>query len=302
MTSGGHRLLVVEDRPADREMICEILRLRGDSPREAANVEEALAAIAEEEFCGFVLDQALPLNQASVKALIAGGERVTVEARKSDKRRADDGAHVTPIVALTSQPLSAQFISGLFERGIDAYVEKPVEEHQELFLEKLRTLLARAGRGEHAMCAALAVRRPVERAREQAKEGVAGSVRLVIDGKVVTSRRTGVLIDGVRCEMKDLPFLVVLRCAAARERSPEAWSSREALGIAASRNATTYVREAFAGFVAEGFQVIESDGRGSLRLNPRIVVERIDWDVLAEHPDPGVARVAIERRKRRSER
>ena len=298
MTTGGHRVLVVEDLPADRAMVCEILRTRGDSPREAATVEEALAAIEEEEFCGFVLDQSLPLNRTSIKASVAGGDRVTEAARKSDMRRTEAGASVTPIIALTSQPLDAQFISGLIERGIDAYMEKAVEDRVQLFLEKMRSLYARAGRGEHSMCAALARRRKVEGAAGASAEGV----RVAIDGKVTTSRRTGIVINGTRREAMDSAFVVVLRGIVAHERSPEAWSSRDGLGISTSRSATTRVRELFDGLVPADFQVIESDGRGSLRLNPQIRVETIDWDALAQHPDPDVARVALDRRKRRVDR
>jgi hypothetical protein len=104
------------------------------------------------------------------------------------------------------------------------------------------------------------------------------------------------------CAPQPLAFVVILRGIVAHERSPEAWSSRDALGIGTSRNATTRVREPFDGLVPAGFQVIESDGRGSLRLNPQIVLESVDWDALTQHPDPDVARVALERRKRRADR
>ena len=259
MTTGGHRVLVVEDRPADREMVCEILRARGDSPREATTVEEALAAIEEEEFCAFVLDQALPLNQTSTKAFVAGGDRVTEAARKSDKRRTEEGASVTPIVALTSQPLNAQFISGLIERGIDAYIEKPVEDHQEIFLEKMRSLYARAGRGEHAMCAALARRRKVE----GAAAADAGVVRVAIDGKVTSTGRTAIEINGTPRDMQDSKCVAILRCIVVRERDLEAWSSRDALGIGANRAATTLIREPFEGLVPDGFVVLEGDRAGT---------------------------------------
>jgi CheY-like chemotaxis protein len=298
MTAGAHRVLVVEDRPLDREMVCEILRTRGDSPRAAATVEEALVAIEEEEFCGFVLDQELPLNATSAKAFTAGGDRVTEAARMSDRRRTEDGAYVTPIIALTAQPLNAQFMSGLFERGISAYIEKPVEEQMELFLAKLRGLYERAGRGEHSMCAALATRRPREGAACTSAEGV----RIAIDGRVTRSGRTAIEINGATRDLQDSKYVVVLRCIAAREREIAAWSSRDALGIGGNRAATTLIREAFAGLVPDGFEILEGDRRGNFRLNPSVVVTRVNWEALALHPDPSVQRVAVERRKRVHER
>jgi hypothetical protein len=93
-------------------------------------------------------------------------------------------------------------------------------------------------------------------------------------------------------------FIVVLRRMVAREREAGGWSSRDALGIGANRAATTLIRETFANLVPAGFEVLEGDRRGNFRLSPDVVVEAIDWDALAAHPDAGVQRVAVERRKR----
>jgi CheY-like chemotaxis protein len=288
----------VEDDPAASEITCAILRSRGDSPRAATTVEEALTAIAEEEFCYFVLDQQLPLDTNDPKPLITGGERVTVAVRQSDPRQNAGVGYVTPILVLSGYSSKAQFVTSLFKRGIDTFVEKDVCDRVEYFSQEVREMLEKAGRGDHAKCAALA-----QRVSTPVAEGVvAAPVVLAIDGKITKAGRTEIVINGARREMQDARFAVLLRCLVARERSPEAWSSREALGIARSRNATTYIREAFDGLVPDGFQAIEGDRRGNVRLNPEIVVERVDWDVLAEHPDPSVARVALERRKRRDGR
>ncbi len=223
--------------------------------------------------------------------------RVRDRRRPAERQAAERGGRTTPIIALTSYPPSAQFISGLFERGIDAYVEKPVNEHLELFLEKLRFLYGRAGRGDHARCAALA--RRASAAPVEVPSAAGGVVRVAIDGKV-TKGGTEIVINGnLRVMCSDSKFRVVLRGLVARERSAEGWSSREAMGIGRSRNATTYIRKTFEGLAPDGFEVIESDGHGNVRLNPEIVVERVGWDALSEHPDPGVVRIALEQKKRR---
>jgi hypothetical protein len=121
-------------------------------------------------------------------------------------------------------------------------------------------------------------------------------------GTVTKSGRTQIRVNDTAREMQDSRFLALLRFVVARSRDLEAWSSREALGIATSRNVTTYIREAFDGLVPEDFEVIEGDRRGNVRLNPQIVVEPVLWDALAQHPDPGVARVAMEQQKRRDGR
>ena len=219
----GHRLLVVEDDPNASEITCAILRSRGDSPRAVATVEDALAAIEEEEFCGFVLDQGLPLNLTDPKPFISGGERVTTAARQSDPRRTPDGAaHVTPILALTLHSKEPRFVAGLFKLRIDAFVEKDVCDRVEYFCAEVREMLAKAGRGDHANCAALSRRASgggAPGATGAGGEGTTCAVRLAIDGRVTRSGRTAIVINGTPREMMVSRFVVLLRLVVAREES-----------------------------------------------------------------------------------
>jgi CheY-like chemotaxis protein len=288
----GHRVLVVEDNPEDRDDICGVLRSRGDSPRAAGTVAEALVALEEEEFCYFVFDQALPFDGSAPKAFISGGERLVVAARATDKRRTTDG-DVTPIVALTSHSEGGPFITGLFELGISTFVSKPVALNTTYFLEKLRGALARAGRDDHAKCAALVQRRVTATVKD--------GVRVVIDGVTTSSRCAGFFVNGERRDLQDSKFVMFLRLVAAHLVAAGSWSDRQELGMR-GRNATTAIREAFVGLVPDGLNVIEGDGRGNFRLNPGIVVESVAWDVLASHSDGAVQRIALEGRKREGRR
>jgi hypothetical protein len=202
---------------------------------------------------------------------------------------------VTPILVLTGYSSDPQFVANLFKRGIDAFVKKDVCDNIELFSREVREMLEKAGRGDHAKCAALA-RRALSGA---GSVGAVGAPRIAIDGKVTRGGRTEIAINGTLREMQDSRLAILLRCIVARDRSLEAWSSRDALGIGESRSATTQLRQAFEGLVPPGFEVLEGDRRGSFRLNPAVIVESVDFDALAEHPDPGVVRVVQERRRRR---
>jgi CheY-like chemotaxis protein len=299
MSKTGHRVLVVEDDPVASEITCEILRSRGDVPRAVATVEEALAAIDEEEVCCYVLDQQLPLDAKALKALITGGERVTMAARASDRRHNGE-THVTPILVLSGYDKGGpQYVPGLFKRGIDAMVQKDVTDRIEEFTHELDEMLERAGRGDHANCAALLQRAPAVVAVAEASGPV---VRLALDGRITKTGRTQVVINDTICEIQDRPFVSLFRCVAARSRGIDSWSTRDALGLPSRGNGTTRIRNAFEPLVPKGFEVVESDLRGNLRLNPAIVVERLDLDALALHPDPGVVRIAVEQRKNRGAR
>lgn len=88
---------------------------------------------------------------------------------------------------------------------------------------------------------------------------------------------------------------MILRLVVAHQRSARAFSSRDALGMAA-RNATSRVREAFDGLVPADFDVLQGDNGGAFRLSTEIVVAPIDWKVLEEHPHAGVQKIAREQR------
>jgi CheY-like chemotaxis protein len=156
---------VVEDDPVAADDLRALLESRGDSVRLAATVEEALAALAEETFCYVVLDQQLP-TRAGEPPLVGGGERVLRAARLKDDRRV--GAfHTTPIVILTSYSGHEDFVSKMYDLGASAFMSKPLRGNFERMLDKVRVVLERAKRGEHAACAGLAIEtEPVEQAPE----------------------------------------------------------------------------------------------------------------------------------------
>jgi DNA-binding response OmpR family regulator len=286
----GHRIVVVEDEQSACELVCEVLRLQGDEPIAAGTVEEALPLIAATNACGYVFDQQLVLNASSLKAYETGGERVIEAARAIDSRHNGKG-HVTPILALTGAGTSHTFVSGLFKLGVDAFVPKPLGENLALFRAEWRDMFARAGREEHGKCAGLSVRGASAHVGDAA-------VRIAIDGKVTAEGRSEIVINDARADMQDAKFLIVLRAIVARGQSEGAWSSRHALGIGDDRGTTARIQEAFDGLVPKGFKVIESDRRTNCRLHPDVVVERVHWAALTEHPHDGVRKLAIEERRR----
>ena len=76
-------------------------------------------------------------------------------------------------------------------------------------------------------------------------------------------------------------------------------SDRYELGIGDDRGIVTRLRKALKGVVPEGLQVIEFDGQKQYRLNPEIVVEGVNWETLARHPNEAVRKIAAETVKRK---
>lgn len=102
----GYRILIAEDEPKLREVLCDFFISRGDRPTAAANGIEALAAAQEGQFDGVLLDIMMPeLDGFSVCRAL--------------RKRSD-----VPIIFLTALSDEEDKLCG-YELGADDYVTKP---------------------------------------------------------------------------------------------------------------------------------------------------------------------------------
>lgn len=100
------RILIVEDEPHLREVLCDYFRSKGDLPAEAENGVRALELIAETDFDAILLDIMMPeLDGFAVCRAV---------------RREKD----TPIIFLTALSDEEDKLYG-YELGADDYVTKP---------------------------------------------------------------------------------------------------------------------------------------------------------------------------------
>ena len=100
------RILIVEDEPHLREVLCDYFRSKGDLPAEAENGARALELIAETDFDAILLDIMMPeLDGFAVCRAV---------------RREKD----TPIIFLTALSDEEDKLYG-YELGADDYVTKP---------------------------------------------------------------------------------------------------------------------------------------------------------------------------------
>ena len=293
MTDEGHAALIVEDHAETAHHLAELLRARGDRPYVAATVEDALRLLEEIDPCYVLVDQQLPHGKGGIP-VVSGGERVVIAARKGEPRRVDDTWHVRSIIVVTGFASDPDFVSKMYDLGADAFMEKPVVgPGEEKLLAKIRTCLERAQRAEHAGCGRFL--------RTAAKGLQEKTITLRIDG-ARDGARSRVVISGTRRLVPEGPFTSLVLLIAAHVRAPGSWTSREALYISRARNATTRVREAFAGLVPEGFEPLEADRSGQFRLNPAVVVEAVDWVALRTHPNANVKKIAKEMAERNAAR
>ena len=102
----NHKILIVEDEPKLREVLCDFFSSKGEDPFEAQDGMEALALIEEQEFDAVLLDIMMPKLD---------GLSVCRAVRKNND---------VPIVFLTALSDEEDKLMG-YELGADDYVTKP---------------------------------------------------------------------------------------------------------------------------------------------------------------------------------
>ena len=107
------RVLLVEDNEINRRVALGLLRSRGHQAVVAENGQEAVNALAEQEFDVVFMDMQMP---------VMDGYEATTEIRK---REHQTGGHI-PIVAMTAEALKGDRERCL-AAGMDDYVVKPVD-------------------------------------------------------------------------------------------------------------------------------------------------------------------------------
>src|SRR5262245_26878194 len=132
MSNGAARSLVVEDEPAIRTGLCDVLAYHGHTPLGVERGDDGLARALAEEFALVVLDVMLPG---------LSGLDVCTQLRERRPRQA--------ILMVTARGAEADVLEG-FRRGADDYVTKPFSVAE--LIARVTALLRRsAGDEPHAL-------------------------------------------------------------------------------------------------------------------------------------------------------
>ena len=123
----GNSVLLIEDEPDIREMLCFSLGRAGFTVRDAGSAEKALRA----------LDEALP-DLLIIDWMLPGMSGVELARRlRRDPRTAD-----LPLLMLTARGEESDKLKS-FDAGVDDYVTKPFSPRE--LVARVRALLRRAG-------------------------------------------------------------------------------------------------------------------------------------------------------------
>lgn len=125
----SYRILVVDDSPVSRRMVCRAVAMSGldvSEILEASNGQEALEVVAKEPPDLIFMDLKMP---------VMDGWEATQRIRAQEKGRR------TPIIALTAQAMAGDEQKAL-AAGCDDYVAKPIVDPN-IVREKMERLLGR---------------------------------------------------------------------------------------------------------------------------------------------------------------
>jgi hypothetical protein len=118
------------------------------------------------------------------------------------------------------------------------------------------------------------------------------TVTLVIDAPR-SQQNMGLLANGARLEMIDSYFGLLIRLISAHLLTPDRWVEYREVGLAGrKRDLISRVCGVFEEVAPKGFRVLVTDRRGHVRLNPAVVIERVDWKNVCAHPHEPVKAAA----------
>ena len=123
-------VLVAEDNPTNRELLRELLEIRGYTVAEACNGEEALAMIEQTPPDILLLDIGMPLLD---------GFAVVRKLRENPRFAS------LPVVAVTAYAMQGDS-EKIMNSGFDGYLSKPVSSS--LLAQELDRLLSRQNNGK----------------------------------------------------------------------------------------------------------------------------------------------------------
>jgi CheY-like chemotaxis protein len=107
----SHRILVVEDNPANRELLCDWLEMEGFQVASVANLEQAFAVVTCERPDAVLLD--VQLGAEDGLALAA-------------RIRQDPGLRSLPVIAVTAHAMVTDH-ARVLQAGCDACISKPID-------------------------------------------------------------------------------------------------------------------------------------------------------------------------------
>jgi CheY-like chemotaxis protein len=288
--SRRHVGLIVEDDRDLRDDLVGRLDALGYDVVKAETLEEGLEKVRTGGFCFALVDLQIKRNADAGRAYPECGLALVEGIRKRFPGRNGDDHHLVQVLIMSGYGKEPDFIRRGFDAGADDVLRKPLEENRPGLEAVIERCLTRSGRTKHATCSRQdqTAKRGVERRADGASPG---SVKLEISGER-RRRRFEASVNGNAVLLQPNSLYMLLELAAVRVKRAEGWLETKTFGpdvALVHRSLSRLSKDA--GDLPGGLELLENDGAGSYRLNPRVTLEVGAWDLLEGHHDARVRKL-----------
>ncbi|HBR00498.1 MULTISPECIES: response regulator [Roseofilum] len=126
-------VLIVEDDPINARVFSKILTKRGGlNVKHTENVDEVMEIVSQKAADIILMD--VSLSNSVYQGKSVDGIKIT------QMIKADTNTSAIPIILVTAHAMQGDRENFLQQSGADAYISKPVIDHQE-FVDKIKSLL-----------------------------------------------------------------------------------------------------------------------------------------------------------------
>jgi CheY-like chemotaxis protein len=292
-----HRVLLIEDSPANRAAVVQYLDAYGYDCDAVASLEQARSIIDSGEFCAILTDlEILPTSSATKPDLCLG--YAVIEYARTRFPAYGGEIHLMPILVMSAH---AKFdvLRRTVQLKADDFLRKPPTELKQV----LSVALEKAGRQDHARCPEVTQAARLAATTSSAPPQPAPDrVRLSVFGRQLKKNLHEIALNGRAVAVSNATFVVLLRLVVGRLRGVDHVTKRELGGREGEGfRLVSVLQKELRAYLPAGLSIYEVvRGRG-YRLSKEVDVSDVDAAALGTHDDKRVRDLAATLRRPQSD-
>ncbi|MBF0140570.1 MAG: response regulator [Magnetococcales bacterium] len=264
--------------------------------------EEAMALLDAGKFCFVLLDLQILTAPDAFKPILDAGKILLKDIRSHYPARNQDDQHLLQIIVMSGYAKETPDAVQCLKDGADDFIAKPLDPRSSAMARMIEESLKKSGRTNHLDCPVVM---ELARGDHAVIKGTLDTVRpfgvqLSITGETQW-KRTGASIGGKAFSLPDSQFLLLMNLVANRVRNVHGWTHKKVLGSNDEEGfkGISNLNSVIKPHLPDGIHFYENDNQGNYRINPDIMIGKIDYDRLENHRLKSVAQLSTEIRRMR---
>ena len=261
-----------------------------------------MALLDAGKFCFVLLDLQILTAPDSFKPILDAGKILLKDIRSHFPARNKDDQHLLQIIVMSGYAKETPDAVQCLKDGADDFIAKPLDPRSSAMARMIEECLKKSNRTNHLDCPVVMelARRdhvPIKGALDAVRPS---EVQLSITGETQW-KRTGAIIGGKSFSLPDSQFLLLMNLVVNRVRNIQGWTHKKDLGSNDDEGfkGISNLNSVIQPHLPDGIHFYENDKQGHYRINPDIMIGRIDYDRLESHRLKSVAMLSSEIRRLR---